>query len=155
MAFVSRASNISEAVEIFFKQSAIHNILAAHTLNNPFVFRKWEIIKSASPPDQEIRTIHEGHNMIVKRDSGVGTVTFGIFESTDDITYSSFISGGTTNASEIEVAGGSGSFFIDAAINFIKIQAHNSNGATTGTIRNFIADIMMYLPPGITLSRLV
>ena len=151
MAFVSRSKD--EFQEIFYKQKEQYNILATDTLANPHVFAKWEIIKSETPR-QQIRTINENFNAIFERISGVGSVNFGFLESDDDITYSFFIGTGTTVSPEEEFDGGSGAFFIDNNKRFLAVMAYNSNGATTGRIRNFMAFITMYLPVGYSLKRI-
>ncbi len=141
--------------EIAFKQAAQYNILATDLDSNPHIFKKYQIVTDGVSPDMP--TIRHPQGMITRaqRTAGVGFIKFGLYSSIDGITWA-VISTATTLSdvlAAMSVANAIGT--IAATIKFIAIGASNSDGATTGLIKDSIVQAMLQLPPAYSLVTLL
>ena len=156
MAFVPRGgASIIHLEELFFEQKNPYSVLATDIATDPHIFAKWEINKAGISPIQNVRTITSQINSIMKRDSGVSTIRFGILVSDDDITYSPFISSTSNNAVDTIKDVGLNSGQIQTTREFIAIAALSNDGITTGTVKEFNAIMILILPKSYSLTRLV
>lgn len=146
----------SRYTELTYSQTTESLIDTIHTTLNPLIFRKWRIVKQGNPPDQTVRNAHAQLSAIMKRDSGGGLVEFGLFTSDDGNTWDDWaIKTTSTSGSEQDRSTGASNLILPQGDYFIAIAVLNSNGSTTGTIRNFSLAISMLIPQQYELLELL
>jgi len=87
--------------EIFSENRAEINIGVGREDTNPVFFKLWQVIKQGVTPLQKIRALTGSLGCIMKTNAGLGSIEFGLFESTD---------GGVSFDSVFRVSTGSTSF---------------------------------------------
>jgi len=141
-------------IELFYEQKDSKAIFAANTLSNPLIFAKWEIIKQGSSPDSFAFITDITVLSIMRRDSGSGSVRFGLIKSDDGSDWSSINFISSTDAVATAKAANTLTNF-NPDDRFIAIAAHNTDGSTQGEIARFLAHFILILPIGDSISRLI
>ena len=146
----------SRLIELTAEQASTINVGTSDTDSNPIFLGKWQLNQPVTSPKQDIRFVHGAVNAIMKKDSGAGAMKFGFLTSADGINFDdAFIQVTASIGSEQANSTGTNANFIPNTRLFFAIIAYNSDGGTTGTVRNSIATVTLQLPPQYTVTRLI
>lgn len=132
------------------------SILAADDEDNPIHLAKWRIIKPTTPSTYNFTLAENFISAHIRRLTGVGSITAKLGISQTDIDAYNTVSTISGTAASFQAQGTSANRYISSATDeFISIQIFNSDGATTGEIKNLAGLCSLVLPTSFTVVRLI
>lgn len=155
MSYSSPPGSVQHVKEIFHSQSATYTVKTTDTDANPHFFAKWQIIRDGSLPPLRLGLLVASVLAVLRVDVGIDEIIYGIYESVDNITYNFYVriqNGAVVKTAFNSILAGS---FIPETSNYLAIATHNVDGATSGIIERFTSEMLLHLPPGHSIKRIL
>ncbi len=131
------------------------SIAVGDVIATPKILAEWKFSQGTSLDAQIKNVLFQALLAAGIRDAGAGNITLAVGRSNDGITWLTSTNSNYTGAAFTSVGARATNFALTATEDYYAILAYNSNGATSGRIRNIQTLLTPLVPPGYTLTRLV